>query len=208
VQKQLNGKWSQIMVKGMLLTMLAVLLATYAGETRVSAQGQNLLFNSSFDSVGPLGPFTNQNTAHSPGNSAADQWNTWMNSSGFLDTELLPSEFVPGGTMIHVTTNGAGNGLTHVWNAPGNGPNTVYACAWIFILSGEVGIGTGNGGNTSFDMVLMKAGSWEVLQVSNGVSPANELIIYSHNGGAEFFVESAEIYANQSAFNQPACLPH
>ena len=89
------------------------------------------------------------------------------------------------------------NGVTNVFGDFNTGPDKVFACAWIYLVSGEVGIGTGNGGNTGLDIVLRKTGSWEYVPVSNGVSPANEFIIYSLGGGAHFFVESAQVSTGQ-----------
>ena len=164
-------------------------------------QAANLLSNGRFGVVGPLGPFTTITTPVPGGAdfSAAEDWTLFTNTAGTITSELLPSSLVPGGTMIHVTTDGQGNGLVQVFGDFDTGPETVYACAWISLVSGEVGIGTGNGGNTGYDMVLKKTGSWEVVPVSNGVSPANEFIIYAHSvGGAEFYVESATVTLERS----------
>jgi hypothetical protein len=46
-------------------------------------------------------------------------------------------------------------------------------------------------------MVLNKKGSWEVIPVSHGHSPVNTLVIFGLGGGAEFYVESAQMSASQ-----------
>ncbi|XHR81307.1 MAG: hypothetical protein ACFKPT_24255 [Gloeotrichia echinulata GP01] len=67
------------------------------------------------------------------------------------------------------------------------------ASARIYVVSGKVGIGTGNGGNTSLDLISSQTNTWELLQSPNGVSPANEFIIYSATIGAEFYVDNASV---------------
>jgi len=163
----------------------------------------NLLFNARFNRVGPEGPLVVKNI---PGNgvTAARRW--WAlatgsiinNTPGITTTELLPSTIVSGGTMLHVITDTDKNGLVQVFGAIDTGPETAYACLWIYLVSGSVGIGIGNGGNTNGnDVVLNKTGSWEVLQVSNAHSPVNEIVIASLGGGAEFYVENARVSVNR-----------
>jgi hypothetical protein len=178
--------------------LTALVLVALPGWHVAHADPPNLLFNGAFDVVGPLGPSVTVTGVAGP--SAAKKWTVFQNTPSFITTELLPSTRVPGGTMIHVTTDGPGNGLVQVFGEVHTGPETVVACAWIFLVHGEVGIGTGDGGHTEVDMVLRKKGSWEVLQVSNAFSPANELIIYAldritspFDADNEFYVESAQV---------------
>jgi hypothetical protein len=171
-----------------LIVVLALLWSWQA-----SAHAANLLQNGTFDTSGGMNPVT---VSPGPaGNSAAKSWTVFLNTPGSsITTELVPSNLVPGGTRIRVTTNGERNGLVQVFGAFGTGPKKVFACAWVYIVKGAVGLGTGNGGNTGFDMVLWKKESWERIEVSNGVAPANEIILYSFTpGDTEFYVESAEV---------------
>jgi hypothetical protein len=101
--------------------------------------------------------------------------------------------------MIHVSTNGWHNGLVQVF--PGansctmSGPTHAKGRAMIFVHSGQVGIGTGAGGNTGLDKILTTTGSWQFVEALNGASPANEFIVYSATaGGADFDVAFAEVY--------------
>ena len=60
--------------------------------------------------------------------------------------------------------------------------------------AGEVAIGTGNGGSTSFDARTGERGRWIRLAAPNGGSPANEFIVYAASpGGAEFMVAAASV---------------
>lgn len=165
---------------------MLVLVSLAGGQS--PAQAATLLVNGDFKLAAVQGG----------GQSAAKNWTVATNTQGStIKTELLPSTLVNGGRMIHVDTTGERNGLVQVFGTLDKGPRKVYACAWIYIVKGQVVIGTGNGGSTGSDVVLWKTGSWERLEVSNGVSPANEFIIYAASwGGAEFYVESAEIHAS------------
>ena len=69
----------------------------------------------------------------------------------------------------------------------------------MFVLRGTVGMGTGDGGNTSIDAQSTKHGQWERLVAANGVSPANELIVYATSpDGACFYVEDGLIQTRPS----------
>lgn len=128
--------------------------------------------------------------------SAADKWTLWNNVEGITTTELISSSSPYGGskTMIHVTTTGAASGLVQTFLPTDAGPVKIVASAWVFIRRGKVGIGTGNGGNTHLDVISKTTGQWEYLEATNGVSPANEFIIYSMSeGGAEFDVAAASV---------------
>lgn len=173
--------------------LLSALLVIVAGSP---AHAANLLANEAFDHVGANGASTTITTQipGGAGNSAAKGWTLFTNTAGTIATKLLPSTLVQGKRMIHVVTDGERNGLVQVFGKVDSGPHSVVACAWIKVVKGSVAIGTGNGGNTAYDMVLRKTGSWEVVEVSNGLSPANEFVIYAASpGGGEFYVESAYI---------------
>lgn len=141
-----------------------------------------------------------------PGFSPAGDWTTWMNScywdpsTHILTTELVPST-APNGShyMIHVVTDGPSNGIVQsaIWSAP-----KTKSSAWVFVNKGCVGIGTGNGGKTNpNDATTCETGKWIHLQAPNGVSPANEFIIYSvfvdgmaaSVKGADFYADNAEV---------------
>ena len=94
--------------------------------------------------------------------------------------------------MIHVTTNGGDNGLFQSFLPENTGPDHAIGSAWIYVISGQVGIGTGNDGAIGFDALTVTMGQWEFLQAGNGVPPANEFIIYAYGGG-HFYAENANV---------------
>jgi len=156
------------------------------------ARAANLLSNPGFDFVGPVGPTTSF-TGVAASLSAAANWTIFHNLPGTTRTQLLPAPW--GGKLIHVYTSALGDGLVQVFLPFNTGPHVVNAAARIYVVHGKVGIGTGNGGNTHIDAVSATTGQWEVVHAPNGVSPANEFIIYAVSpGGAEFFVDAATVW--------------
>ena len=164
----------------------------------------NLLDNASFDLIGPSGsPVTVITGAPGgAGNSAAASWTMFTNTPGYLSSELLPDSR-PGGSgrMIHVTTRGQRNGLVQVFDLFGRGPSRTFAYAWVYVIRGQVGIGTGNGGNTGIDTTSTVLNQWQRIQAYNGASPANEFIIYSNVADTEFYVSDAGVYSQNLLAN-------
>lgn len=164
-----------------------------------SASAGNLLSNPAFNTVGPKGPVVTT-ILPSDGITAAADWLANTNTPGVTFTELLPSTLVAGGTMMHVITDGHRNGVVQVVGDLGTGPRNGFGCVWLYLVSGQLGLGIGNVGNTNGDdMVLNKKGSWEVMQVSNGHSPINTLVVFGLGGPAEFHIESAQMSASKRA---------
>ncbi len=168
----------------------------------------DFLSNPSFDTANPNGnPVTVMTQV--PGGagwSAASDWTMFTNTAGYIYSRVLPSARPGSGNsnMIQVNTLGLGNGLVQVFKPYNTGPQKVISGAWVFVLRGKVGIGTGNGGNTGLDDVSTTTHQWEYLAASNGVSPANELIIYSADvGGAEFFVDEASVVEAPNLLKNP-----
>ncbi|MBF2009493.1 MAG: VCBS repeat-containing protein [Chlorogloeopsis fritschii C42_A2020_084] len=155
---------------------------------------ENLLKNSNFEIIEQSGSTTFSGLGFADITPAAN-WRLWLNESGTLTAQVLPSTFPLGGnTMIHVATNGLGNGLVQIFLPQNTGPVRTVAAAWVFVKKGRVGIGTGNNGNTQLDVISSTKNQWEYLEATNGVSPANQFIIYSASeGGAEFYVASASV---------------
>ncbi|MEZ4887206.1 MAG: hypothetical protein R3E32_20915 [Chitinophagales bacterium] len=174
---------------------------------------QNLLKNSSFNEIGDYGESTNLTTGPSINGgskgwySAARHWTVWTNTYGNLTTQLLPSTLNRRSKMMKVTTNGAGNGLVQVFGKLHEGPQLVEACVWILVESGKVGVGVGDGGNTHISMVLENTGRWERIMVTNAVSPANEIIIYTTTPNAVFYVESATVRIRGEIMDYNCCSP-
>jgi hypothetical protein len=127
----------------------------------------------------------------------AAYWTRWtQNNPGLVMVTDLRRSTLPSplsARMIHVGTTISG-GLVQTFLPEHTGPETVEAAAWVYLLRGEVAIGTGNGGHTTFDVRTNVHGRWVRLAAANGVSPANEFIIYaSREGGAEFYVAGAAV---------------
>ena len=160
-------------------------LVLFAG----AAVAANVLSNPDFSTGGPDSTITG---APVPGGSAAPPWTTWNNSAATTTTKHLPF-FMGRRGVIHVTTTGASNGLVQVWKPINTGPTKVANSASIFVKSGKVGMGTGNGGNTGVSAFTTGTGRWEIIKGTNSVCPANETIIYSVDGPAEFYVDSASV---------------
>lgn len=141
--------------------------------------------------------------------SAAKVWTTWANDCTTTDfyTQLLPSTLPGGGKyMMHVHTNGGqtlgqrGNGIVQDFTP---NPAKTESAVWVFVNSGCVGFGTGNGGETlQTDEMTCVTGQWIHFRVPNGVSPATEVIVYAIGdltqrqdgvGGADFYVDRAVV---------------
>ncbi len=156
--------------------------------------GVNLLVNGSFELVGPNGPAVELTGLSLVGESAADDWYVFHNSVGTTKTELLPTTLPGGGSlMMRVATDGPSNGIEQVVYNFNEGPPCIKNGVWIYVVSGQVFIGAGNGGTTGSDAFTTTTGQWEFVQAQNSFCPANLTIIYSASiGGAEFYVDLAE----------------
>ena len=182
------------------LFVVITLLVSFSVTSLLAAT--NLLLNPGFEipATGVVPPaFVSYTNYCAAGNSAAADWTIYVNECGSdIATQLLPSTLPNGGNyMLHLVTNGGGNGI--VQSGTFNRPKTLSSI-WVFINSGCVGFGTGNGGDTSeTDEMSCLTGHWIHLQVPNGVSPANEVIIYSlpnpFNGttGADFYLDNGVV---------------
>src|SRR5690242_8463665 len=163
----------------------AVALATLG--IAASAATTNLLANPDFAQVSTSGEQTIVNGAGATGDSAAAHWTVYNTGDGGTTTELMPSTRGGGKSMIHVVTTdkkpNSGSGLVQAFLPVGTGPGHVTSSAWIFINSGTVFIGTGNGGNTGIDARTSVTHKWIELKARNGVSPANMFIVYGQSPG-------------------------
>jgi hypothetical protein len=187
---------------------LATVAATGLVLSSVAAANPPLA-NPSFEIVGPAG----SPTFHSPaapggaGQSAADGWGVFHNSAPGATTltQIVPTT-LPGGLfrMIHVDADAPLNGINQVTGPPGTGAPDCIASAWVYAVSGTVGMGSGNHGLTSaLDATTSATGSWEYLQAPNGFSPCNAMIFYAIGGAAEFYVDEAELRELQQPFLWP-----
>ena len=177
--------------------MFLAILVIVVGIGSAAAASTNLLRNPDFGQVSIKGLHTELDGASQTGNSAAAGWTVYNNGPGSTTTELLPSTRTAGKSMIHVITSnarpGSGSGLVQAFFPVSTGPGHVDASAWVYVNSGSVFIGTGNGGNTGIDARTTVTKKWVLLRARNGVSPANLFIIYGQSPAADFFVDSAAV---------------
>lgn len=121
-------------------------------------------------------------------------WNNWETFAitGSVSADLHPSSS-PGNwpDAAHVIASGRG-GLVQVFLPWNTGPDDLLSSVWVYVNSGQVGMGVGNGGDTGFDATSQFTGRWEKLFAKNGVAPANEFIVYGSNG-ADFYVAQPQV---------------
>jgi hypothetical protein len=154
----------------------------------------NLLVNGDFEA--PAGAPTTLTQVGVTGQSAAPGWTTWNNVAAVTTTEIRPSTAPGGGSqMLHVSTTGQGCGLWQQYQPTDSGPAHVISSVLVRVHRGQVGMGTGNGGDTiPRDHVSNMMNMWEPLAAPNGVSPANEFIVYAISaGGADYDVDNASV---------------
>lgn len=173
-------------------TLTSALALLFASTAHADPPINTWLTNPGFEVVGPSGPMTAYTGGGAGGWSAAANWSVFNNTPGTTRTRLFPSTAPDGDSqMMHVLTTGAENGVVQVFGPLNTGPDHVLSAVRVFVVSGQVGLGTGNGGNTHVDVTSSTTGQWELIQAPNGVIPANEIIIYSVGGPAEFYVDNA-----------------
>lgn len=176
------------------LSAVATLASAAAFLTSSAFAGVNLLLNPSFEIVGPNGSAVEHTGYALVSESAAKEWYVFHNIPGTTKTELLPSTCPDGGPlMLRVSTDSPSNGIEQVVFNFGEGPPCIKNSVWIYVVSGQVFIGAGNGGQTGADAYTTTTGQWEQVSAQNSYCPANLTIIYAASvGGAEFYVDLAE----------------
>lgn len=178
----------------------ATALLSLALVSAATSAGVNLLQNASFETVGPNGN-TVSYTGQFAGPSAADQWEVFHNTSGTTRTRIVPTTLPAapsGSSMIQVLTTGLNNGLGQVFipGGFGNGPASGEFAVWVYVVRGTVGIGIGNGGNTSLTAFSTIHEQWQLVTGVNAPtqSPVNTIAIYASSvDGAEFYVDEAVV---------------
>ena len=186
------------------------LICCFAIFAQTNQSNADLLTNGSFEQVGTQS--STITTGIGPGDAAAAGWSTFNNTDGSTETQhmtygdaILPPVFpsdpgVGGEHVIRVEASHGNNGLVQVFGAPGTGPIDAVAEVWVYVNSGIVGLGIGDGGSTGPTVFSQTTGQWELLTANASTSPVNEIIIYSSGGSAEFYVD----LASTSAIPEPA----
>lgn len=179
------------------ITVMAAVTLLLAA-VNLCADPMNLLLNPGFETpasgVSPGTPVVLTGLDNSGGGSAAADWTIWSNGPGNISTDLVPSTLPSGGSyMIEVTTTGSDGGLVQqFFSTPAN---SALASAWVWIVSGCVGIGTGDDGFTPISSSTCTTGTWIDLTAGNASSPATEFIVYDTMAsvGATFFVDNTSV---------------
>jgi hypothetical protein len=168
-----------------------------AAALAAPAASQNMLVNESFEVEGPDGASASMSGVVGAAVSAAENWFIFQNTPVTTKTELLPSTLPGGGPlMMHVTTNGGSNGIEQVMLPIDTGPACVEHQVWVYVESGVVFAGAGNGGNTGPNAFSTTTGQWELLIGNNIICPANLFIVYAGSpNGADFYIDIASVEA-------------
>ncbi|HXJ94783.1 MAG TPA: PEP-CTERM sorting domain-containing protein [Terriglobia bacterium] len=162
----------------------------------LSADPINLLLNPGFETpasgVTPGTPVNLTGLNNSGGSSAAADWNVWSNGPADMSTVLVPSTLPGGGSyMLEVTTTGTNGGL--IQDFLGTPAAAATASVWVWIVSGCVGMGSGDDGDTSVDAQSCTTGSWIDLSAPSGSTPVTAFLVYDTSAGANFFVDNAAV---------------
>jgi hypothetical protein len=206
-------------ISGMLLGAAMVFAPACFGDSIV-------LFNGSFE-TGSSGVVSHVGMFGGP--SAADGWNIWNNDPGATTTtELctatgcagggtpygeapgsLPPTPVDGLHTLHVVTTATvhNNGLYTTFTPV---TSVTLDSLWVYVVSGVVAQGAGNGGATQLDIAgeSIGIGHWQELTSYSPSGVANEMIIYATEYGtpADFFVDYASVSTYSSATPEPGSM--
>jgi hypothetical protein len=81
---------------------------------------------------------------------------------------------------------------------------------WVYVVSGVVAQGVGNGGATQLDIAnqSIALGQWQELTSYSPSGVANELIIYATENGtpADYYVDDASVTAFSAAAPEPGSM--
>ena len=107
---------------------------------------------------------------------------------------------VDGEHLIQITANGANSGL-FMYYLKGNLKTVTYS-AWIYVLSGKVGIANGSNAN-GFDWAKStKTNEWELLEVTvDGGKMPEEVLIYSQDGAMDVYADAAWVNNGKETTN-------
>jgi hypothetical protein len=174
-------------------------LLTFLGSYANAGETDNLLPNGSFEEIFNKKGVKN-NKANNGVLSAAKDWSQWINGGTEVITEVVEDKdlAVDGEHVIRITTNGDNSGL-YMFYMPGNARTVTYS-AWIYVLSGKVGIANGSNAK-GFDWAKStKTNEWEFLVVTvDGGKIPEEVLIYSQDGAMDVYADAAWVnYGNKT----------
>lgn len=156
----------------------------------------NLLRNGSFLGAGIHGEKSHLAEARVQLGAAASNWDLRVFDEGMVSTEILPStRSGRGERMLRVKVAGRNGGIEQAWSSRDVGPAHVITSAWVYVISGKVKVGAGNGRQAHRDVESTSTGRWELLTAKNRSCPANAVGIYAATPSAEFYVDWVEVRA-------------
>lgn len=187
---------------GLSLLLLLNFFSFYA----TAGEDDNLLPNGSFEEIFNKKGVKN-NKANNGVPSAAKSWHQWINGGTEVITNVIEDKdlAVDGEHVIQITMNGAGSGL-YMFYLPGNARTVTYS-AWLYVLSGKVGIANGSNAN-GFDWAKStKTNQWEFLVVTvDGGKIPEEVLIYSQDGAADLYADAAWVNYGKETTNSVTSL--
>ena len=179
-----------------LLLGAAAIICSSVSSAGLIDQTGNLLNNGSFES-GSLSPISGHGVQ-----SAATNWSQWSNSGGTLTTELITNiemnslygvDVIDGDRAFLINASGAFDGA-FTFNFYHNGWNTnaeLTLSAWVYTVSGEMGLYNGSNQDGFIRSNSSTTGSWEFLSVNIGGGRLNnEPLLYTTSGASTFIVDS------------------
>ena len=177
------------------LLFLLPLVVFYA----TAGEDDNLMPNGSFEEIFNKKGVKN-NKANNGVPSAAKSWHQWINGGTEVITNVIDDKdlAVDGEHLIQITTNGDSSGL-YMFYMPGTARTVTYS-AWVYVLSGKVGIANGSNAN-GFDWAKnTKTNQWEFLVVTvDGGKIPEEVLIYSQDGAMDVYADAAWVnYGNKT----------
>jgi hypothetical protein len=160
-----------------------------------AAGATNLVHNPFFSTprAGLPPPPTTDVTATDPavlgGYAAADEWLIWTGvPGGRVWTRLEPSELFLGARMLHVR----GYEVDQVFAPVHTGPKYGYFCALVKVVSGQVGAGAGDQGNSGPGETV-GPGSWVRIGGHQQSTPVNQVAIFGIGDNPEFYIQYVEL---------------
>jgi len=166
-----------------------------AAAARGEAVKHDLDINGDFDSVSRRGRTATDTGSGIAWVSAAEAWSAYANIPTTVTTTLTRSTRRTGRRMLRVQTGARDSGIFQAWGeARGLAPARTLTTAWVFVRSGQVYVGTGNGAATGGDAYSTTTGRWEQLKAQNVSCPATQTVLYAASEkGADFDVDLVEV---------------
>ena len=163
----------------------------------------NLIRNSFFERRLPFGRIEFTGTGQGP-DSVAAGWFLFTSSPGTVKFDVVPSTRPGGrtGMMAHLVVSSPLSGISQVWGPADRGPSAVTTSAWVYVVKGNVFIGSGQLANVSFDTVIGYSGQWRRIEGRSGTCPVSQTSIGAASADTEFYVTEVEARAVADA---PAC---